>query len=434
MQPVIAHIYTRGLLSTYEKKNNPFCEGKAVAVIQNNRVVDYCPKAKNAGITLGMLKKHASYNLPDCQFANFRKDNYRDLTDRLLKHMAALSPRVENYNVQEMFLDLTGEHNIENVLAQLSQSLVPGFCDNIIISLAKTRLTARACSLSLTYLAPRFWRHQVHLDKPDKNITKAIVASLDSTDEKAFWSNMPIQLLWPLEKKTIEQLKYLGITTCRELQETSSDELSIHFGRRASHICRLSNGVDYSRVPLTKEANRLIRFYPLYKSSDLIYWGKIAAKAAHSLALELTPLMKGFRILTLSVVDEKGFVKTKTRNFNRLLHAASAIKNNIVFLLEQMQITKPLYSMTVSLEDLRPLPIAQMEIFLENSLEDRRLDEEKAKRLADVIKNLNEKYPSRLVRLGSTLALSRREQMLQLWDPLRFNHKSKEVNTKWQSL
>ncbi len=412
---IVAHFYTRGLLSTYEKRDNPPLAGRPVVVVQNNTVVDFSSEAKKHHIHAGMPKKHAAYNLPGGAFIKYRSDDYNELVTELHTIFSAFSPRLEFLNRQEFFLDLTGERKQASILTEISELLVPAYCDRLIISLATTKLTARACSLALAASTRHYRNLLVDVEIPKTGVLKA---SLDCP-EATFWGLLPVHLLWPLEPKVIGQLQALGLNNCKQVQETSPLDLSRHFGQLGALIHRYSLGLDHSRVTQTPTVRRLVK-HCRFPATELAVIEPILKNSANELASRLVYSMEGFREIKLTCVSDTNKVETLSKQFNRVQFTASSIYNNLKNMMEQFGFKNALQSMVISLEGLSPVTTEQTQLFASADIRRSGVHE----KLALVISNLNRKYPSKLVHFGSSLPVSRREQMLQLWDPYRFNNQN----------
>lgn len=347
----------------------------------------------------------------------YRNDGYKDFTREALDMLTNFSPRAEIYKDREFFLDLTGAKNVHKILADLTELLTPAYCDTMVISVACTKLTSRACSLAVVNMPKKYiGTLPVKLKVVNKNVILATVGP----DEKNFWSLLPVHLLWPLDNRLIRQLQFLGLNSCKQVQEISLAELARHFGSQAHFIYRYCRGIDYERVrSVTGSDRQLMRHYPLRGCADRLQWDLLFRQAADSLAAELSARLEGFRELKLTVQDENHRIKTAAKKFNRVLFTSSAIQTNLHLLINRLSLSGPLCSIMICLQGITPVPTQQTELFAEKALAKPQAKPAREK-LAEVIENLNRKYPSQPVSLGGFLTISRREKMLQLWDPYRF--------------
>lgn len=101
-----------------EKVFRPDLRNKAVVVLSNNDgcVIARSPEAKRLGIKMGI----PWFQLKAMQFperivafsSNYAL--YADMSARVMAHLEELAPRVEQYSIDEMFLDVRRESRLSN--------------------------------------------------------------------------------------------------------------------------------------------------------------------------------------------------------------------------------------------------------------------------------------------------------------------------------
>jgi len=106
----IAHVDADCFYASCEQLRRPDLKGKPICVLssQDACVVAKTYDAKTAGITTGMPVWEAKRKLPDAIFlpADFRY--YGQISDKLFAIIRRYSPVVEEYSIDEGFMDMNG--------------------------------------------------------------------------------------------------------------------------------------------------------------------------------------------------------------------------------------------------------------------------------------------------------------------------------------
>lgn len=109
---VFALIDGNSFYCSCERAFDPTLRGKPLVVLSNN---DGCAiarthEAKDLGVKMGE-PWHLTYKKPELKSVIWKSSNYSlygDMSRRMFELLCELSPRVEPYSIDEMFLDLTG--------------------------------------------------------------------------------------------------------------------------------------------------------------------------------------------------------------------------------------------------------------------------------------------------------------------------------------
>ena len=109
----IAHVDADCFYASCEQLRRPDLKGKPLCVLssQDACVVAKTYDAKAAGITTGMTVWDARKLLPDAIFlpADFRY--YGQISDKLFSILRRFSPTIEEYSIDEAFMDMMGLRN-----------------------------------------------------------------------------------------------------------------------------------------------------------------------------------------------------------------------------------------------------------------------------------------------------------------------------------
>ena len=93
-----------------EQLDNPKLKGKAVCVLGNNDgcVISRSKEAKKVGVKMGMPHFMAKKEFPNVIYISSRYQRYVDISNRIMALLRTFSPTVEQYSIDEAFIDLTG--------------------------------------------------------------------------------------------------------------------------------------------------------------------------------------------------------------------------------------------------------------------------------------------------------------------------------------
>ncbi len=108
--PVIALVDCDSFFVGCEMVLNPDLRGKAVCVLSNNDacVVARSKEAKKVGVRMGMPLFMAKREFPDVIYLSGNIEIYRDISKKVMNVLREFSPSMEQYSVDEAFIDLTG--------------------------------------------------------------------------------------------------------------------------------------------------------------------------------------------------------------------------------------------------------------------------------------------------------------------------------------
>lgn len=106
------HIDMNSYFATVEQQANPFLRGKAVGVCAylqpKGCIIAASIEAKARGMKVGMRVDEAKKIIPDAVFVENDPAKYRTVTSRIIPIFRDASDRIEQYSIDEAFLDLSG--------------------------------------------------------------------------------------------------------------------------------------------------------------------------------------------------------------------------------------------------------------------------------------------------------------------------------------
>lgn len=195
--------------------------------------------AKAYGVRTGEPITDALRKCPGLTIVPAHHSMYKEYSKQFMKILREYSPNVEQYSIDEAFMDMSGmEHLLGNPVAfahklknRICQEL--GFTVNVGISSNK-------------YLA----KMASDFEKPDK-----VHTLFPEEIQEKMWP-LPVSELLFVGKATTGVLKKLGIHTIGELANTDVEILRHHLKKQGESIWRFAHGFDASLVEGAAQENK----------------------------------------------------------------------------------------------------------------------------------------------------------------------------------
>ncbi|WP_154022180.1 Y-family DNA polymerase [Klebsiella oxytoca] len=218
-----------------EKVFRPDLRAKPVVVLSNNDgcVIARSKEAKLLGIKMGA----PWFQLKSAQFPeklNVFSSNYElyaSMSDRVMTHLEELAPRVEQYSIDEMFLDIRGIDSCINFEAfgqQLREHVGNGTGLTMGVGMGPTKTLAKSAQWASKEW-PQF--RGVLALTPDNPRRTAKLLSLQ-----------PVEEIWGVGNRIAKKLKLMGITTALQLSLTSPTFIRKNFNVVLERTVRELNG------------------------------------------------------------------------------------------------------------------------------------------------------------------------------------------------
>lgn len=193
-----------------EKVFRPDLRNRPVVVLSNNDgcVIARSAEAKRLGIQMGVpwfQLKTAQFPEPVITFSS-NYELYASLSNRVMSHLEELAPRVEQYSIDEMFLDIRGIDrciNFEDFGRQLREHVRSGTGLTIGVGMGPTKTLAKSAQW-----ASKEW--------PQFGGVLALTSHNPKRTEKLL-SLQPVEEIWGVGRRISKTLNSLGITTALQL-------------------------------------------------------------------------------------------------------------------------------------------------------------------------------------------------------------------------
>lgn len=195
--------------------------------------------AKQYGVRTGETVLEAKKKCPSLLLVPPRRDWYQKSSEAFMKILRDYSPEVEQFSIDEAFLNMTGMETLFGESVEAAVALKNrirdelGFTVNVGIS--ENKLLAKMAS---------------DFEKPDK-----VHTLFPEEIPKKMWP-MPVRELLFVGRATEEKLARLGIRTIGELARTDRAVLQSHLKKHGELIWEFANGRDVSLVETEPAENK----------------------------------------------------------------------------------------------------------------------------------------------------------------------------------
>lgn len=218
-----------------EKVFRPDLRGKPVAVLSNNDgcVIARSAEAKRLGIKMGMpWFQLRQMQLPEkLHIFSSNYELYASMSNRVMSHLEELAPRVEQYSIDEMFLDIRGIDNcidFEDFGRQLREHVKNGTGLTIGVGMGISKTLAKSAQWGSKEW-PQF--HGVLALSPGNRQRTAKLLSLQ-----------PVGEVWGVGNRLTKKLHAMGITTALQLAQSNPAFIRRNFSVVLERTVRELNG------------------------------------------------------------------------------------------------------------------------------------------------------------------------------------------------
>ncbi|HEX3015414.1 MAG TPA: hypothetical protein VHQ46_03425 [Desulfobacteria bacterium] len=412
-----AHVYLANFYTAVQIAAKPELSGEALVILRHNRLIECNSLAQTSGVKLHSSRRQAYQTCPNALFLNYIEDDYRQAAETVLTKCLVYTPVIEPVSENEFFLELAGPERPEEVVEELADYLVPAFAARLSVGIAANKFLARAVNMALA--AGR-------LKPTDIAVPPDLLAfyRLEPVEAAAqeFLAPLPLGYLWPLAGAIRQRLAGLGFTTIGQIRELAWELLYREFATQASLIRNLALGRDFAPVAALYPPKQLSRevSFPGGVAELQPVEQRISALAAE-IAAALARRGEGCRRLVLQLELEDGS-RSETRSFSKPQNSLSTIGEVLKALLNRCPIDSAVLGFKVTAAELRPVGGCQLTLFADQKA---LAGQEPAnrERLNGLLTTLGKRFAPRQFYFGRELQTSRREQMLEFWDPLRFKNR-----------
>ncbi|MCI8568795.1 MAG: DNA polymerase IV [Bacilli bacterium] len=335
------------------------------------------PIAKKYGIKTAETIYQAKKKCPNIQIFSPDFKIYYEQSKNLFNYLKQYSPLIEQFSIDECFLDMTGTNYLYKDYLKLADKIrteiynLFGFTVNI--GIGNNKLCAKMAS---------------DFEKPNKVHT--------------LYKNEIEQKLWPLDvedlfmcgKKSKIILNNLNIYTIKDLAYFDSKNLEKYFKNQAKYLKEAAWGIDYSKVETTKTSKNQSISISETLPFDMLDKEKIKEVLFRQIQ-EITRELRQKKLFarTIAIIyKNKNFVSyTAQTKLNNPSDNTSEIFKVLIKLFEKSFKNEPIRLIGIRLTDLQKTKEKQISIF------DTNLEEKENSKIEKTMDKINNKFGKSLV-------------------------------------
>ncbi|EML0289511.1 translesion error-prone DNA polymerase V subunit UmuC [Vibrio cholerae] len=245
--PVFALVDCNNFYASCEKLFRPDLKDTPVVVLSNNDgcVVARSREAKSLGIKMGVPAFQIKAEMQRHGILVFSSNYalYADLSNRVMRTLEEMAPRVEVYSIDEAFLDLTGIESAISLVEfgqQVRERIGHWIGITVCVGIAPTKTLAKLAN----HAAKKYPATQgvVDLTNPDR--------------QRRLLALVPVDDVWGVGRRLSKRLNALGIITALDLANASPRAIRDQFSVVLERTVRELNGescIELEEIPPTKK-------------------------------------------------------------------------------------------------------------------------------------------------------------------------------------
>ena len=274
---------------------------------------------------------------------------YVEQSKKLYSYLASYTPNIEQYSIDECFLDMTGTsllygNDYLKLAYKIKNEIREKYGFTVNIGIGENKLCAKMAS---------------DFEKPDKVHTLYM-----NEIETKMWP-LPVNDLFMLGRSSAKRLEELGIKTIGDLAKCSPTFLRKHFKKQGDYFLEASKGIDYSPVVPKSAKNKCISIsrtlpYDYTKKEDL---EKVLFDEVESVTFDLR--RKKLYAKTVAITYRNFLFKNYSHQMtmDNPTDLTNDIYNQVLVLFARSWKEDPIRNIGVRLSDLTDEKKEQMSIF-----------------------------------------------------------------------
>lgn len=260
----IALVDCNNFFVSCEQLMNPALRNRAVCVLSNNDgcIIARSKEAKQMGIPMGYPLFKAKKEFKNVIYISRNFGLYHDISKRIILKLMSYTPEVEQYSIDEAFLDLTGLKKLyrcsyEEIIAKIKAEIEAEIGVPVSIGLAPTKTLAKlACEKA----------------KKDKNLNGLCRIYRHDIDE--ILKRTQIEDIWGIGKNSAALFHKYGIYKCSEIVKQNDFWLKKIWGKRGLELKMELAGESanpvQSKIELPKSIQKTSAFSHFTQDKDYI--------------------------------------------------------------------------------------------------------------------------------------------------------------------
>jgi DNA polymerase-4 len=249
MPRTILHLDLDAFFCAVEETRDPSLRGKAFAVggkPDERGVVASCSyAARMFGVRSAMPTVRALRLCPQLIIVSSRHRIYGEVSKQVMARLIQLTPLVEQISIDEAFLDISDINESPERLARRLQAGIRGELNlPCSIGIATNKLVAK--------IANEVGKKGAKGGAPPFALT-----IVPAGEEAAFLTPLPAEMLWGVGPKTSARLNELGIHTIGDLAKWPEGEMIHLFGENGRDLSRHAKGLDDRSIVTERETKSI---------------------------------------------------------------------------------------------------------------------------------------------------------------------------------
>ncbi len=223
----ILHVDADAFFASCEQAVNPALKGKPVVTgLERGIVAAASYEAKARGIKRGMRIGEVRRLWPEAIILPSDYETYSMFSIRLFEILRRFSPDVEEYSIDEAFVDLTGLRRLyhssyEDIGRRIQETILRELGITVSIGISLTKVLAKIAS-----------RHR----KP------AGITAISGREIHLYLKDLPVSEVWGIGPNTSAYMKKLGINTALDFAKKDEAFVKRHFSKPFQEIWHELNG------------------------------------------------------------------------------------------------------------------------------------------------------------------------------------------------
>ena len=312
------------------------------------------PIAKKYGIVTAETLYSARNKCKSLQVFPPNYTFYKEQSKKLYNYLASYTPLIEQYSIDECFLDLTGTtllYGNDYVLLahKIKDEIKEKFGFTVNVGIGENKLCAKMAS---------------DFEKPDKVHTLYL-----NEIETKMWP-LKVDDLFMLGKSSAKKLNELGIYTIKDLASADLNLLRRHFKSSGDYFKQAALGIDYSKVEPRNSKNKCISVsrtlpYDVIKKEDLL-------KILFSETEEVSFTLRTQKLYTKTIAVT--YRNNLFRNYSHQItldnetNVTEEIYKQVKLIFENSWKEDPIRNIGIRLSDLKDKAFSQLSLFEESDI------------------------------------------------------------------
>ncbi len=349
------------------------------------------PIAKKYGIVTAETIYQAKMKCPNLKIFSPNHEIYQRKSKQLMSYLKAFTPIMEQFSIDECFLDMTGtKYLYDNYLElayKIKEEIKEKFGFTVNVGIGNNKLCAKMAS---------------DFEKPDK-----VHTLLKNEIKEKLWP-LPVNDLFMCGKKTSIELNKMNIYTIKDLAEYDFQKLEKKFKSQAKYLKQAAWGIDESKVEERKDKRQSIS-----TTRTLPHDEENREKLKEVLFMQTEDVCRQLRekklyASTIAIIYKDKYFKSTTvqEQLENATDNTKEILKKINSLFEKSYNNIPIRLIGVRLANLTKYKNAQVSLF-DTEIDDNSKEES----IQKTVDKINKKFGSSLIMTASIKKLQKNEEI-----------------------